>query len=135
MTPVSLLPAYSESSTGSLTAVKHSASLGLATMADSKLNQMKPMTVAHIVNGRPKEVADISPRTTFQFDSMQDALAAFGRGEFLVVLDDEGRENEGDLIIAASECSTEKMAWMIKHTRSAPFSRSAAQTDRDFTDA
>ena len=50
---------------------------------------------------------------------MEDALAAFSRGEFLVVADDEGRENEGDLIIAASEVSTEKMAWMIRHTRCA----------------
>ena len=51
------------------------------------------------------------------FDPMEDALDAFARGEFLVVMDDEGRENEGDLIIAASQCTTEKMAWMIKHTR------------------
>jgi 3,4-dihydroxy-2-butanone 4-phosphate synthase len=48
---------------------------------------------------------------------MEDTLAAFARGEFLVVMDDENRENEGDLIIAASLCTTEKMAWMIKHTR------------------
>jgi len=47
---------------------------------------------------------------------MEDALAAFAAGEFLVVMDDEDRENEGDLIIAASHCTTEKMAWMIKHT-------------------
>lgn len=53
----------------------------------------------------------------FKFDSMEDALEAFARGEFLVVMDDESRENEGDLIIAASHCTTEKMAWMIKHTR------------------
>lgn len=53
----------------------------------------------------------------FKFDSMEDALGAFARGEFLVVVDDEGRENEGDLIIAAPHCTTEKMAWMIKHTR------------------
>lgn len=52
----------------------------------------------------------------FNHDSMEDALEAFARGEFLVVMDDEGRENEGDLIIAASHCTTEKMAWMIKHT-------------------
>jgi len=52
---------------------------------------------------------------------MEDALEAFARGEFLVVMDDEGRENEGDLIIAASRCTTEKMAWMIKHTRYVPF--------------
>src|ERR1700761_4524722 len=54
--------------------------------------------------------------TSFQFDSMENALAAFANGEFLVVMDDEGRENEGDLIIAASLCTTEKMAFMIKHT-------------------
>lgn len=48
---------------------------------------------------------------------MSDALEAFANGEFLVVMDDENRENEGDLIIAANQCTTEKMAWMIKHTR------------------
>lgn len=51
---------------------------------------------------------------------MENAIAAFGRGEFVVVMDDEDRENEGDLLIAASECTTEKMAWFIKHTRSVP---------------
>lgn len=56
--------------------------------------------------------------TGFTFDSMEDALTAFAAGEFLVVMDDEDRENEGDLIISASKCTTEKMAWMIKHTRS-----------------
>jgi 3,4-dihydroxy 2-butanone 4-phosphate synthase len=55
----------------------------------------------------------------FAFDRMEDALAAFAAGEFLVVMDDEDRENEGDVIISASHCTTEKMAWMIKHTRCA----------------
>jgi hypothetical protein len=32
-------------------------------------------------------------------------------------MDDERRENEGDIIISASQCSLEAMAWMIKHTR------------------
>lgn len=62
-------------------------------------------------------LSDAPPRTAFAFDEMEDALAAFKRGEFLVVMDDEGRENEGDLIISAAHCTTEKMAWMIKHTR------------------
>ena len=48
---------------------------------------------------------------------MQDALTAFAAGEFLVVTDDESRENEGDLIISASQCTTEKMAWLIKYSR------------------
>ncbi|KAN0062379.1 3,4-dihydroxy 2-butanone 4-phosphate synthase [Thecaphora frezii] len=50
------------------------------------------------------------------FDHPSEAIAAIARGEFVVVLDDEHRENEGDLIIAASECTTEKMAWFIRHT-------------------
>jgi hypothetical protein len=67
---------------------------------------------------RPTQVRDVPQRTSFQFDRMEDALAAFSSGEFLVVMDDESRENEGDLIISGSLCTTEKMAWMIKHTRS-----------------
>ncbi|EIN09407.1 hypothetical protein PUNSTDRAFT_101198 [Punctularia strigosozonata HHB-11173 SS5] len=65
---------------------------------------------------RPVQANPVPERSEFAFDSMEDALAAFASGEFLVVMDDEDRENEGDLIIAASECTTEKMAWMIKHT-------------------
>lgn len=56
-------------------------------------------------------------RTTFAFDTVESAIAAISRGEFVVVMDDESRENEGDLIIPAAGCSTEQMAWMIKHTR------------------
>ncbi len=65
----------------------------------------------------PKPIYDAPQRTSFAFDSMEEALTAFEEGEFLVVMDDKDRENEGDLIISASHCSTEKMAWMIKHTR------------------
>ncbi|KAF8202245.1 DHBP synthase RibB-like alpha/beta domain-containing protein [Pholiota molesta] len=65
---------------------------------------------------RPTQVANPPARTAFAFDTMEDALAAFAAGEFLVVMDDENRENEGDLIISGSQCTTEKMAWMIKHT-------------------
>ncbi|KAI0628202.1 3,4-dihydroxy-2-butanone 4-phosphate synthase [Trametes polyzona] len=67
-------------------------------------------------SSRPQEVRDGPVRTEFAFDPIEDAIAAFKRGEFLVVMDDEGRENEGDLIIAASAVSTQKMAWLIKHS-------------------
>ncbi|KAK2463659.1 hypothetical protein APHAL10511_004410 [Amanita phalloides] len=59
---------------------------------------------------------DAPIRTFFAFDPMADALAAFAAGEFVIVMDDKDRENEGDLIISAAHCTTEKMAWMIKHT-------------------
>ncbi|KAK0552940.1 3,4-dihydroxy 2-butanone 4-phosphate synthase [Tilletia horrida] len=60
------------------------------------------------------ELADIGNNITF--DSVEDTIAAFGRGEFVVILDDETRENEGDLIIAADRVTTEQMAWLIKHS-------------------
>ncbi len=49
-------------------------------------------------------------------DPIEDALEAFARGEFLVVVDDEDRENEGDLIIAGDSITEEQMAFMIRHT-------------------
>lgn len=45
-----------------------------------------------------------------------DALRAFERGEIVVVMDDDGRENEGDLIVAAVHCTAEKMAFIVRHT-------------------
>ncbi len=53
---------------------------------------------------------------TLEFDSIESSIAAFRRGEFVVVLDSQDRENEGDLIIAAEDITTEKMAFMVRHT-------------------
>jgi len=47
---------------------------------------------------------------------IEDALKAIADGHFVVVVDDEGRENEGDLIIAAEKATAEKIAFMIRHT-------------------
>jgi 3,4-dihydroxy 2-butanone 4-phosphate synthase/GTP cyclohydrolase II len=44
------------------------------------------------------------------------ALQALRQGEFVVVADDEERENEGDLIMAAESLSSEKLAFMLRHT-------------------
>src|ERR1700756_2051563 len=43
-------------------------------------------------------------------------VAAFARGDIVIVADDDDRENEGDLFVAASLCTPEKMAFMIRHT-------------------
>ena len=45
-----------------------------------------------------------------------EAIRAFEAGEIVVVTDDDDRENEGDLVIAASLCTPEKMAFIIRHT-------------------
>ncbi len=44
------------------------------------------------------------------------AIEAFKRGEIVVVTDDDDREGEGDLIVAASLCTPEKMAFIVRHT-------------------
>jgi 3,4-dihydroxy 2-butanone 4-phosphate synthase/GTP cyclohydrolase II len=43
-------------------------------------------------------------------------LRTFSQGEIVVVTDDDDREGEGDLVLAASLCSGEKMAFIIRHT-------------------
>eukprot|EP00887_Chlorella_sp_A99_P002081 scaffold21.g2081.t1 len=50
------------------------------------------------------------------FDAIPDALAAIAAGEAVVVLDDEDRENEGDLILAADRVSAGAMAFVVNHT-------------------
>lgn len=51
-----------------------------------------------------------------QFTDIENAIAAVGRGELVVVVDDADRENEGDLIVAAERITPETMAFMIRHT-------------------
>ena len=46
---------------------------------------------------------------------MTQAIEAIARGEIVVVTDDDDRENEGDLVCAASLCTPEKMAFIIRH--------------------
>ena len=50
------------------------------------------------------------------FSTIAEAVAAIGRGEVVVVVDDEDRENEGDLIMAAEYATPEKIAFFVKHT-------------------
>ena len=47
---------------------------------------------------------------------IEDAIAAIGRGEIVVVVDDEDRENEGDLIMAAEFATADKIAFFLHHT-------------------
>lgn len=53
----------------------------------------------------------------FKLASIEDALKDFKEGKFVIVVDDEDRENEGDLIIAAERITAEKVNFMLKHAR------------------
>lgn len=72
-----------------------------------------------------------------EFDSVEEALKDFGKflnclllrsyyltgvwniaaNKFVIVMDNEDRENEGDLIIAAEKITTEQMAFLIRYSR------------------
>ncbi|MGA8164918.1 MAG: 3,4-dihydroxy-2-butanone-4-phosphate synthase, partial [Waddliaceae bacterium] len=47
---------------------------------------------------------------------MAQALAAYAAGKFVIVVDDQERENEGDLVISAEKVTVETIAFMIRHT-------------------
>ncbi len=49
-------------------------------------------------------------------DSVEDAIAALAAGRPVVVVDDEDRENEGDLILAAVHATAESIGFMVRHT-------------------
>ena len=52
-----------------------------------------------------------------KINTVEEALEDFKAGEFVIVVDDEDRENEGDLIIAAEKITAEKVNFMLKHAR------------------
>ncbi len=53
----------------------------------------------------------------FKLSSIEEAVKDFKEGKFVIVVDDEDRENEGDLIIAAEKITPEKVNFMLKNAR------------------
>ena len=51
-----------------------------------------------------------------RMDSVEDALTALREGRMVIVVDDESRENEGDLIFPAATATTEQLAFAIRHS-------------------
>lgn len=55
--------------------------------------------------------------TNIKLDTIEEAIADFREGKFVVVVDDEDRENEGDLIIAAEKVTPDEVNFMITNAR------------------
>ncbi|MDR0758481.1 MAG: bifunctional 3,4-dihydroxy-2-butanone-4-phosphate synthase/GTP cyclohydrolase II [Tannerella sp.] len=53
----------------------------------------------------------------YQFNTIEEAIEDFRKGKFLIVVDDEDRENEGDFIVAAEKITPEKVNFMMTHGR------------------
>ena len=52
-----------------------------------------------------------------RLNNIEEAVEDFREGKFVIVVDDEDRENEGDLIIAAEKITPEKVNFMLKYAR------------------
>ena len=54
---------------------------------------------------------------TYKLNDVEEAIEDFKEGKFLIVVDDEDRENEGDFITAAELITPEKINFMLKEGR------------------
>jgi 3,4-dihydroxy 2-butanone 4-phosphate synthase/GTP cyclohydrolase II len=65
---------------------------------------------------RPEDFGEQDMTGDNKLDSVEEAIKAIAIGEMVVVVDDDDRENEGDLIGAAAKITPEQMAFMVRHT-------------------
>jgi len=65
---------------------------------------------------QPQDFRDSNMTGTAKLDSVEEAIKAIAEGQMVVVVDDDDRENEGDLIAAAAKITPEQMAFMVRHT-------------------
>src|SRR5438067_13734122 len=54
---------------------------------------------------------------TFQFDAIDDVVSDIAKGRIVILVDDEDRENEGDLVMAAEKVTPEAINFMATHAR------------------
>ena len=62
-----------------------------------------------------KPISEIEPSPGLS--TISDAIADIAAGKMVILVDDEDRENEGDLVIAADKCTPEAINFMAKHGR------------------
>ncbi len=62
-------------------------------------------------------MTDPGARQTAGFATVEEAVAAIRAGGFVIVVDDEARENEGDLVLAAGQVTPAAINFMVKHAR------------------
>ena len=62
------------------------------------------------------KVASIDAKRERKLDSIEDIVADIKAGKMVIMMDDEDRENEGDLIMAAEYATPEAMAFFVRYT-------------------
>ena len=76
------------------------------------------MKIQTITQGRvrPEDFQEGNAMSPSTLDPVEQAIKAVADGQMVVVVDDDDRENEGDLICAAARMTPEQMAFMVRHT-------------------
>lgn len=113
---ISLTVAAVDTETFTVAVIPHT--LNVTTLGTLRPGQ--PVNLELDVIAKYVERQSPSPDTTtpepVRCDPIEDAIAAIAAGEFVVVVDDENRENEGDLIIAADAITPEQMTFLVRHS-------------------
>ena len=80
---------------------------------DGVMVSRSPLFTAVDAVGWSNHVRRVDDTVTELFDAVEDAVADIAAGKLVIVTDDENRENEGDLIMAASKVTPETVNMMI----------------------
>src|SRR5256885_3254592 len=83
--------------------------------SDGGMRDRRPLSASSRPGGRAAGLA-VREKMTDTQQRVTAAVEAFARGEIVVVTDDDDRENEGDLVMAAVHATPEKMAFIIRNT-------------------
>jgi 3,4-dihydroxy 2-butanone 4-phosphate synthase/GTP cyclohydrolase II len=81
------------------------------------IESIRSLQCSSLSSSFDRDTNQIDSSTVSQFDSVSDAIAALKKGEAIVVVDDEDRENEGDLICAAEFATPAMINFMATQAR------------------
>jgi hypothetical protein len=102
------------------TAAVTSAASSALSSASAALSSASQLLAGVPVSSGPSSSAN-PPSAPFELSTVEEAIAAVKNNEFVVVVDDLDRENEGDLIIPAVNITQQQMAWLIRHSSCVAF--------------
>jgi len=81
-----------------------------------KVGTHRRVRLADLLAYREAAEASRNMEYVMQLNTIEEAIRAIAQGEMIIVVDDDDRENEGDLIVAACKATRQQIAFMVRHT-------------------